>query len=116
MSAVRVLPAAACAVTLALLIAGSPASGQAARRSQGPASAVTLAAFLLQPSGILFGLHPTEARITITATAAAPLKVCQFGTSFSSYWNGGCRRLGGQPLTLPNRGGAVPIGFRGLPC
>lgn len=78
-------------------------------------SSVTLAAFTLTPSGILFGLHPTEARITLTATAAAPLKVCELGTTFSSYWQGGCRRLARRPLRLPTSGGAVHVGFRILP-
>ena len=79
------------------------------------ASAVVVRDFLLKPSGILFTMHPTEARIVVTATAAAPLKVCQFGTTFSVYWKGGCRRLVGRPLTLPTSGGAVHIGFRVLP-
>ncbi|MDX6401943.1 MAG: hypothetical protein QOF27_2549 [Gaiellaceae bacterium] len=77
-------------------------------------SAATLGAFRLNPSGILFGMHPTEARIVITAKAAAPLKVCQFGTTFSTYWKGGCRRLGRKPLALPTSGGAVHVGFRVL--
>ena len=76
------------------------------------ASAVVVRDFLLKPSGILFTMHPTEARIMITATAVTPLKVCQFGTTFSVYWKGGCRRLVGRPLTLPTSGGAVHIGFR----
>jgi hypothetical protein len=80
-----------------------------------PRSAVVLRDFLLKPSGILFGMHPTEARIMITAAAAAPLKVCQFGTTFSTHWKGGCRRLFGRPMALPTSGGAVHIGFRVLP-
>lgn len=90
-------------------------AGYVTRRRHAPVSAVMLRAFLLQPSGILFGMHPTEARIVITATAAAPLRVCQLGTTFSAYWKGGCRRLGGRPLALPTSGGAVHIGFRVLP-
>jgi hypothetical protein len=70
---------------------------------------------MLKPSGLLFAMHPTEARITITATAAAPLKVCELGTTFSKHWSGGCRRLGQEPLTLPTSGGAVHIGFRVAP-
>jgi hypothetical protein len=60
-------------------------------------------------------MHPTEARIMITATAVTPLKVCQFGTTFSVYWKGGCRLLVGRPLALPTSGGAVHIGFRVQP-
>jgi hypothetical protein len=51
------------------------------RRSHASASAVILRNFLLKPSGILFGMHPTEARIMIIAAAAAPLKVCPFGAA-----------------------------------
>jgi hypothetical protein len=90
-------------------------SADATRRSHVSASAVILRDFLLRPSGILFGMHPTEARIVIIAAAAAPLKVCQLGTTFSTYWKGGCRRLVGRPLALPTSGGAVHIGFRVLP-
>lgn len=87
-------------------------TGRTRRRAL--SSAVLLGAFRLQPSGILFGMHPTEARIVITAKAAVPLKVCQLGTTFSSYWKGGCRRLGRGPLALPTSGGAVHVGFRVL--
>jgi hypothetical protein len=69
----------------------------------------------LKPSGILFAMHPTEARIIVIAIAAAPLKVCQFGTTFSTHWKGGCRRLVGPQIALPTSGGAVHIGFRVLP-
>jgi hypothetical protein len=78
-------------------------------------STVVLRDFLLKPSGILFGMHPTEARIVVIATALAPLKVCEVGTTFSTYWNGGCRRLVGRPMALPTSGGAVHIGFRVMP-
>jgi hypothetical protein len=60
-------------------------------------------------------MHPTEARIIVIAIAAAPLKVCQFGTTFSTHWKGGCRRLVGPQIALPTSGGAVHIGFRVLP-
>jgi hypothetical protein len=78
-------------------------------------SSITLAAFSLARSGILLGMHPTEARVTLTATAVAPLKVCELGTTFSSNWQGGCLRLAGRPLRLPTSGGAVHVGFRILP-
>jgi hypothetical protein len=60
-------------------------------------------------------MHPTEARIIIIAAAATPLKVCQFGTTFSTYWKGGCRQLGKRPMALPTSGGAAHVGFRVLP-
>jgi hypothetical protein len=78
-------------------------------------SSVAFPEFSLARSGILLGVHPTEARITLTATAAGPLKVCELGTTFSSYWHGGCLRLAGRPLRLPTSGGAVHVGFRILP-
>ncbi len=97
-----------------LTACGSKVRAHTTRRSHASAS-VVLRDFLLKPSGILFGMHPTEARIIVSAAAAAPLKVCQFGTTFSTYWKGGCRRLGGPPMALPTSGGAVHIGFRVLP-
>jgi hypothetical protein len=87
----------------------------ATQASDASTSAVVLRRFLLQPSGILFAMHPTEVRIIVTAVAAAPLKACQLGTTFSTYWRGGCRLLVGRPLALPTSGGAVHIGFRVLP-
>ena len=86
----------------------------ATQRSHASASAVVLRDFLLKPSGILFGLHPTEGRIMVSAAATAPLKICQIGTTFSTHWKGGCRRLD-RPVALPTSGGAVHIGFRVLP-
>ncbi|MDX6436945.1 MAG: hypothetical protein QOK34_1779 [Gaiellaceae bacterium] len=80
-----------------------------------PSAVVTFRGFSLARSGILLAMHPTEARIALTATAAAPLKVCELGTTFSSYWQGGCRRLAARPLRLPTSGGAVHVGFRILP-
>jgi hypothetical protein len=82
---------------------------------RGTASAVVLRDFVLKPSGILFGMHPTDSRIIVNAAAAASVKVCQFGTTFSTYWKGGCRRLVGRPTALPTSGGAVHVGFRVLP-
>jgi hypothetical protein len=86
------------------------------RQSRTSVSAVVLSDFLLKPSGILFGMHPTEARIVVSAKAVAPLKVCEFGTTFLTYWKGGCRRLGVRARALPTSGGAVHIGFRILPA
>lgn len=96
-------------------LAASPAGGPTVRLSRTSVSTVTLNAVRLEPSGILFGMHPTEARIVITATPAAPLKVCQLGTTFSRNWKGGCQKLDARPLMLPTSGGAVHIGFRVLP-
>jgi hypothetical protein len=93
----------------------SVGAGHTARQSRTSVSTVTLSAFQLKPSGLLFGMHPTESRIVITAIAAAPLKVCQQGTTFSRNWTGGCRKLNARPLMLPTSGGAVHIGFRVLP-
>jgi hypothetical protein len=91
------------------------AAGYMTRRIHPPVSAVILENFLLEPAGIRFGMHPTEARITVTAKADALLKVCQVGTTFSSHWTGGCLRLGRRQLALPTSGGAVHVGFRVLP-
>ncbi len=98
-----------------LTACGSKVRAHTTRRSHASASTVVLRDFPLKPSGILFGMHPTEARIIVIAAAAAPLKVCQFGTTFSTYWTGGCRRLVGRPMALPTSGGAVHIAFRVLP-
>lgn len=99
----------------ALAPAASQAVASEPSTDRPSASAVQLKDFLLKPPGILFAMHPTEARITVIATASAPLKVCEFGTTFSTYWRGGCRRLARRPLALPTSGGAVHIGFRVLP-
>jgi DNA-binding beta-propeller fold protein YncE len=85
----------------------------AQRRRLRTASTVTLEDFSLGRSGIRFEMHPTRARITISATAATPLEVCQWGTSFAGSWAGGCRRLRAQPLALPSAGN-LHIGFRVL--
>jgi hypothetical protein len=90
--------------------------GAQAAAARTPASAITLRGFRLEPAGILFGIHPTEARIVVSAVTAAPLKVCQLGTTFSRNWKGGCRRLAGGSIALPTSGGAVHIGFRLLPA
>jgi hypothetical protein len=107
----------AISVVLVAAIAASAAAGCRAdgTRSHPSSSAVVLGRFLLRPSGILFELHPTEARITLVVAAEAPLKVCQLGTTFSTHWKGGCRRMAERPLALPTSGGAVHIGFRVLP-
>jgi hypothetical protein len=67
---------------------------------------------VLEPRGVVFWMHPTEARITLSATASSRLKVCEVGTTFSHFWSGGCRHLGQRRLALPTSGGAVHIGFR----
>ena len=100
----------AAVLSIALLLGGQHAAAPI------PASAVTLRSFGLERDGILFGMHPTEARIVVSAVAAAPLKICQLGTTFSHNWKGGCRRLAGRPIALPTSGGAVHVGFRVLPA
>jgi hypothetical protein len=103
--------------SLSAVVRAAPAlaAGYMTRRIHPPVSAVILENFLLEPAGIRFGMHPTEARITVTAKADALLKVCQVGTTFSSHWTGGCLRLGQRQLALPTSGGAVHVGFRVLP-
>ncbi|MDX6628495.1 MAG: virginiamycin lyase [Gaiellales bacterium] len=85
------------------------------RGPQPTTSTVTLRGFFLQPSGILLGMHPSQARITIIATAGSPLKVCQSGTSFAGSWKGGCRSLTTRPLALPSAGN-LHVGFHVLPA
>ena len=108
-------PSSARAIPLPLVRAGLRVPGYARRGSDASASLVVLKDFVLKPAGTVFAMHPTEARIVVIATAAAPLEVCQFGTTFSTYWKGGCRRLLRRPLALPTSGGAVHIAFRVLP-
>jgi hypothetical protein len=60
-------------------------------------------------------MHPTAARIVVSASADAPLKACEVGTTFSYYWRGGCRRLVDGHVTHPTSGGAVHVGFRIAP-
>ena len=103
---VRGLIASTGTASVALLAAAVSLAGA------GAASSLTIASFSLQPAGIVFALHPTAAPIAIIATAAAPLAVCQFSTSFAGAWKGGCRRLGHRPLLLPSSGGGLHIGFR----
>jgi hypothetical protein len=103
-------------VLVTVLVAFPGASSNPAAARQNPAiSQVTLRGFVLRPAGLLFSLHPTEARIVVTATATEPLRVCEYGTTFSRYWKGGCRRLARRPLALPTSGGAVHVGFRVMP-
>jgi hypothetical protein len=106
----------AVAVLASLLVIAAPVSAHTLLAQQTPStSQVTLRAFVLPPSGLLFSLHPTEARIVLTATASEPLKVCEDGTTFSRHWTGGCRRLARLMLALPTSGGAVHVGFRVMP-
>jgi hypothetical protein len=57
-----------------------------------------LTAFSLNAAGILFAMHLSAAPIMISATAAASLKVCPFGTSFAARCR--CRRAPGGPGSL----------------
>jgi hypothetical protein len=74
-SLARPIPGPVARAALASVSAHTP------RQSYAAASAVVLKDLLLKPSGILFGMHPTEARIMIIAAAASALKVCQFGST-----------------------------------
>jgi hypothetical protein len=106
-----------CSVAVVSVIGAAAAPPADATQSAGPSgSSVVVHSFVLEPSGVLFSMHPTEARIVVTAAASAPLKVCQEGTTFSRHWTGGCRRLGRLPLALPTSGGAVHVGFRVVPA
>jgi hypothetical protein len=93
-----------------------------ASRSLPPAAAahpsvsrVVLGAFTLRQPGIVFFLHPTEARITLVATTSTPLRVCEEAFPFH-IWKGGCRHLGDRLLALPSSGGFSHIGFRLAPA
>lgn len=101
---------------MSILLSAALAMGSPTSAARGSASAVTLRNFRLEKGGILFGLHPTEARIHVSADTPAPLKVCELGTTFSHSWKGGCRRLAGKAIALPASGGAVHVGFRLLPA
>lgn len=68
---------------------------------------------MLRPRGIVFWMHPTQARIKITTPAR--LDICEIGTTFSHYWVGDCRHVRSGTLSLPTSGGAVHIGFRVRP-
>jgi hypothetical protein len=105
--------------TLALVSIPGAAAGAGhlaiAARQSPSISQVTLRGFVLKPSGLLFSLHPAEARIVLTAVAHERLRVCEDGTTFSNHWQGGCRTLARLPLALPTSGGAVHVGFRVMP-
>jgi hypothetical protein len=90
-------------------------NGPTSLRKGAAISQVTLRTFVLRRPGLLFSLHPTEARIVVTAIANEPLRVCEDGTTFSSHWKRGCLRLARLPLALPTSGGAVHAGFRVMP-
>lgn len=103
------------ALTTVLVIAAPLSANTIWARQARSVSHVTLRSFVLRPSGLLFSLHPTEARIVVIATANKPLRVCEDGTTFSRHWTGGCRRLTRLPLALPTSGGAVHVGFHVKP-
>jgi methionine-rich copper-binding protein CopC len=104
------------AVVASVLLIAAPVSAHTILAQQKPStSKVTLRAFVLRPSGLLFSLHPTEARIVVNATANEALRVCEDGTTFSRHWAGGCRKLTRLPVALPTSGGAVHVGFRVMP-
>ena len=84
-----------------LTACGSRVRAHTTRLTHASAS-VVLRDFLLKPSGILFGMHPTEARIIVSAAAAAPLKVCQLGTTFSTYLERGLSAVRWTTNGAPN--------------
>lgn len=81
-------------------------------------SQVVLSGFTLRPRGVVFFVHPTDARIRLAATTNAVLKVCQVSSAAFPFhtWKGGCRRLGRRTLALPSSGGFSHIGFRLAPA
>lgn len=110
-----VAPIALGSVMVLLAVAGvatarsHPASQHASGRPSTSLAAVD--SFILPPHGIALWMHPTGAPITISASAVGRLKVCEVGTTFSTYWRGGCRFLRRGELALPTSGGAVHVGF-----
>jgi hypothetical protein len=113
--AVLLLATAVASFSGAQALTNGSSSAQTPPSPHAAASVAVLREFLLEPSGIAFGMHPTESRIVVVAAAVVPLEVCQFGTTFSTHWRGGCRSLDGRPVSLPSSGGAAHIGFRVLP-
>lgn len=106
--------------TVLLVIAVSVVTGCGGRKTPAEtaahrpsASRVVLRAFVLQPRGLIFWMHPTETRINVTTSAH--VDICEIGTTFSHYWVGGCRHLRSGSLSLPTSGGATHIGFRVRP-
>jgi hypothetical protein len=71
--------------------------------------------FSLVRPGIVLELHPADSPIHLSATADAPLKVCQVGTTFAGYWKGGCRIFGDRPQALPTTNGFIHVVFRIAP-
>jgi hypothetical protein len=110
-----VAPIALGSVTVLLAVAGvaaarnHPASQHASVRPSTSLAAV--GSFILPPHGIALWMHPTQAPITITVSAVGRLEVCEVGTTFSTYWRGGCRSLRRGKFALPSSGGAVHVGF-----
>jgi hypothetical protein len=79
-------------VVASVLLIVAPVSAHTTLAQHQPSTShVTLRAFLLRPAGLLFSLHPTEARVVVTADANEALKVCEDGTTFSRHWTGGCQ-------------------------
>ncbi len=116
----RVIVALTASALLATAAAGCSAADHSrssvVATSRSNASRVTLSEFTLRSDGITFFMHPTDAPILVSSTAGAPLKVCEVGTTFSTYWRGSCRWLLTTALALPSSGGAMHVGFRIRPA
>lgn len=100
---------------IAIILSGSLvgcAATRAGNASRPHMSTFRLYNFALRPAGLLFDVHPTTRPIRVEAVADAPLKVCQFGTSFAEYWHGGCRVLRNQSIELPTTSGQMHVAFR----
>ena len=113
---IGLLVAVACLATSCRGGSGSHASPPATAHP--PVSRIVLAGFTLRPRGVVFFMHPTEARVTLSATTDALLKACQVSSAAFPFhtWKGGCRHLGHRPLALPSSGGFSHIGFRLAPA
>ncbi|HET7046591.1 MAG TPA: hypothetical protein VFI37_17225 [Gaiellaceae bacterium] len=103
--------AAAALLAITVFVVGF-AAARAASTRPATTSHLALTNFTLRPLGVVIELHPTERPILIKAIAAAPLEVCQFGTSFAGRWRGGCRRLRERALALPSTNGMTHVAFR----
>jgi hypothetical protein len=100
------------AATLVLASACGSGARHAKLTSRQGVSHFAVTDFRLLPPGVVFELHPTVSPIVVEAAADAPLKVCQFGTSFAGAWIGGCRPLRDRPISLPPTNGFIHAAFR----
>jgi hypothetical protein len=106
-------PSARTSGSVLLLIAAHSLIGSSGALATAPSktSSLTASNFVLQPPGLVVELHPRRT-ITVAATAAMGLRVCSWHGSFGSAWKGGCRRLSGRPIRLPDTGESQHVAFR----